>query len=431
MRGAAAVQPTREPDAPLPPSERARGRRLAIASHPAGMTFRMVFTAELPTLALVALGASEAVVGLQRAFLYLAVALQLPALRLVSRVPKRSILVGGQLLALAGSAPLLFFGALETAGGGAIGAALAALLCAAVGMALGETVWFALLHGYQEPARTGRFFAVLRTGWHVALIAYFLGAQRWLSAHPGDFGPLFGVGWALGALRLAMIRRLPERSERSDQRIRAREAIALLRDQPLLRSYLLGCGLAIPARAVAFAFALVLLRREIGMSDGQILWTTIAVYTGGLLSLQIFGRIVDAVGPAPVFRWTAIGQAILVLALFGVRDAGAASLALAVAAFFLAYGLGAGFDVADTYVLFSLAPSHAPARTMVVVQVTESAVRAAAPLVAGVVLERALAAGIPPLAAYRALFAACAVLTLAALLPLRAVAQIPSSAARS
>lgn len=418
------------PAAPLDPSERARGRRLAIASHPAGMTYRMVFTAELPTLALVTLGASEAVVGLQRAFLYLAVALQLPALRLVSRVSKRSILVGGQLFALVGSAPLVFFGALDGTPG-ATAVALGALLCAAAGLAIGDTAWFALLHGYQEPARTGRFFGLLRTGWHLALIAYFLAAQRWLAANPAEFGPLFGAGWALGALRLLLIRRMPERSERTGQRIRAREAIALLRRNPILWRYLLGCGLAIPARSVAFAFALVMLRREIGMGEGRILWTTIAVYTGGLVSLQIFGRIVDAVGPAPVFRWTAVGQAALVLGLFGVQDAGAASLTLAVGLFFAAYALGAGFDVADTHVLFALAPAHAPARTMVVAQVTESAVRAAAPLVAGLVLERALAAGFAPLAAYRALFAFCALSAFAAVVPLRAVSQMPSSAASS
>jgi hypothetical protein len=418
--------------APLDAGERRRGRRLAIASHPAGMTYRVVFGAELPTLALVALGASEAVVGLQRALLYLAVALQLPALRLVSSVPKRSILVGGQVFALVGSAPLLAFAALEGLGPPAsVGIALAALIAAAAGLAVGDTAWFALLHGYQEPARTGRFFALLRTGWHLTLIAYFLAAQRWLTAHPGQFGPLFAAGWALGLLRVVLIARLPERSERGSQRIRVREAIGLLRHQPLLRRYLIGCGLAAPARSVAFAFALVMLRREIGMGEGQILYTTIAVYTGGLASLYLFGRIVDAVGPGPVFRWTALGQAALTLGLIAVDGAGAADLLLAVALFFGVYALGAGFDVADTHVLFSLAPEHAPARTMVMAQVFESAIRAAAPLLLGVVLERALRAGLEPLAAYHVLFVVCALSALAALLPLRGFAHRPSRLASS
>ena len=50
----------------LSPDARARGRRLAIASHPLAMTHRYVYTDQLPTLALVALGASEAMVGNSR-----------------------------------------------------------------------------------------------------------------------------------------------------------------------------------------------------------------------------------------------------------------------------------------------------------------------------------------------------------------------------
>ena len=48
---------------PLEPEERARGRRLAITGHPACMTHRMVYTGQLPTLALVSLGASETPTG--------------------------------------------------------------------------------------------------------------------------------------------------------------------------------------------------------------------------------------------------------------------------------------------------------------------------------------------------------------------------------
>ena len=69
---------------PLSESERARGRRLAIASNVPGMTFWTAFTEQLPTLALISLGASETLVGLQSGILFALQALQLPALRLVS-----------------------------------------------------------------------------------------------------------------------------------------------------------------------------------------------------------------------------------------------------------------------------------------------------------------------------------------------------------
>src|SRR5690606_38466068 len=85
----------------LSPAERRRGRRLAVLSHPAGMTHRTLYTEQLPTLALVGLGASEALVGLQRAFEPASQLLQLVALRAVGRVRKRTILVTGQAVAVA------------------------------------------------------------------------------------------------------------------------------------------------------------------------------------------------------------------------------------------------------------------------------------------------------------------------------------------
>jgi len=413
--------PAPGPGEALSERERARGRRLAIASHPAGMTHRMVFTEHLPTLALLALGAGEALVGLQRSFVYLGVLLQLPTLRLVGHLPKRRILVAGQMLALAGSAPLMCFGALRVQGGSpALAAALACFAVAAAGFSIAETVWFPMLHGYQEGARIGRFFALLRTGWHVALIAYFLGARWWLAHHPGSFGPLFALGLALGVVRVALISRLPERSERTGAAIRVREAAALLRREPLLRRYLAGIATAGSVRLVVFTFAVVMMRRVIGFSEGQILYTTVAIFSGGLASLWIWGRVVDAVGPEPVFRWTAIGQAALILGLLGVSGPDTGSLVLAVGLFFGLWALGAGFDVADTKVIFGMAPEHAPARTLVVARVSETTVRGAAPLAVGVVLEQVLAAGLDPLSVYRGLFVVAAALELCVILPLRA-----------
>lgn len=409
---------------PLAPAERARGRRLAIASHPFGMTHRIVMSEHLPTLALVALGASEGLVGLQRTCVHLAVLLQLPALAMLASVRKRQVLLAGQLLALAGGLPLLAFGALASHGGDAAPRiALASFAVAAAGFSVSETVWFAMLHGFQEPARIGRFFAWLRTGWHVALIAYFLGAQRWLATHPGSFGPLFAVGFAAGVVRAALIARLPERHEGGDAAPRVREALALVVREPMLRRYLAGIALGGAMRGVVFTFALVLLRRVIGFEEGQVLYTTAALYAGGLATLWLWGRVVDAVGAWPVFRWTSLGQALLVLGLLALHEPSGGGLALAVALFFGIYALGAGFDVADTHTLFGLAPDAAPARTLVAARVVELLIRAAIPLVAGIGLEAALALDFAPLAVYRTLFVACAAASALASFPLRAFAS--------
>src|SRR5262245_731594 len=220
-----------EVSAPLSDQERARGRRLAIASNVPSMTFWTAFTGQLPTLALVSLGASEVLIGVQSGLLMGLASLQLPALRLISWYPKRALLITGQLIALAFALPLVFFGSLSSLGSGAaIPLVFASLAFTAAGLVLSDLVWFPLLRGYMEPERIGRFFGTIRTTWHAAVIVFFLGGQYWLTRHENGFGLLFGVAWAMGALRIALIARMPERSERGGDRLRARDALALVRD---------------------------------------------------------------------------------------------------------------------------------------------------------------------------------------------------------
>jgi hypothetical protein len=386
------------------------------------MTFSLVFTQHLPTLALVALGASETVVGIQSG-LGAADLLRLPTLRAVSVLSKRSILVAGQVAALAAALPLLFFPLLlERArdGRSAVAIALLSLIGVTAWTRIGDTVWFPLLRSYVEPARIGRFFGTLRSGWHLALILYYLAASAWLARDPHGFGPLFAVAWTCGLLRIALIRRLPERSERTGQRIRAREAIRLLRDQPTLRRYLLGVSTAAAVRGSVVPFVIVMMRREVGFSDGQVLYTTVASFAGGLASLYLWGRAVDRVGAAPVFRLTSVGSAALIASLMLVENATPLVLSGLVGFFFLHAVLTAGFGVADTHVLFGLAPDDAPARTLVIAAVVTSLLASIAPLAVGLGLEVWLEgreAG--RLVVYHAFFAGAAAVQAVAFLPLR------------
>jgi Na+/melibiose symporter-like transporter len=386
------------------------------------MTFSLVFTQHLPTLALVALGASETVVGVQSA-LGAADLLRLPTLRAVSVLSKRTILVAGQAAALVAAVPLLFFPALlERArdGGPAVAIALLSLIGVTAWVRISDTVWFPLLRSYVEPARIGRFFGTLRSGWHLALIFYYLGASAWLARDPSGFGPLFAAAWMCGLLRIALIRRLPERSERTGQRIRAREAIALLRDQPLLRRYLVGVSTAAAVRGSVVPFVIVMMRREVGFTDGQVLYTTVASFAGGLASLYLWGRAVDRVGAAPVFRLTSLGSAILIAALMLVETATPGVLAGVVAFFFLHAVLTAGFGVADTHVLFGLAPDDAPARTLVIAAVVTSLLASLAPLFVGLGLEVWLEGReTGRLVIYHAFFATAALVQAVAFWPLR------------
>jgi hypothetical protein len=402
----------------LPAAARRRGRRLAVLSHPAGMTHRAIYTEQLPTLALVGLGASESVVGLQRAFEPFAQLLQLGALRAVGRVRKRTILVAGQSFAVLAGLPLVAYGMLGDLPGSAGPAiALASLAFTAVGLVVGNAVWFPLLRGYVEPGRIGQFFGVLRTGWHLTLIAYFVAAQRWLAAHPGAFGPLFAVALLAGAVRIAMVLRLPEADEPRRTRLRIRDAFGLLGAERSLRRYLGGMVLYGAARRTAIPFAIVMMRRTLGLSDADVVLATAAFYAGGFASLYGWGRVTDRFGTVPVFRVTAAGTALLLLVFAGWG--GSASAAVMVGFFFVFAVLTAGFGVADTHVLFGLAPAREPTATLVIADVVTSVAYGAVPLLAGLLLELAIGAGIASADAYRVLFLATAALAALAVLPLR------------
>ena len=139
---------------PLDEAARRQGRRIAISSHPLGMTFSLVFTQHLPTLALVSLGASEAVVGLQSGLGAMDL-LRLPALRAVSVLSKRTILIAGQVVALAAAAPLLVFPILldqsrRGDGDRAVAIALISLIGVTAAVRVAETVWFPMLRSYVE-----------------------------------------------------------------------------------------------------------------------------------------------------------------------------------------------------------------------------------------------------------------------------------------
>ena len=407
---------------PLSRDERRRGRRLAIASHPFGMTFRVAFQDHLPTLALVWLGASEGIVGLHGGLRHITVLLKLPTLRALNRVSKKTVLLAGHASALVASVPLIFFGAIA-ADDRAVVLVMVSLAAVAAALQVSNTVWFPLLRGYVEPTRIARFFGTLRTGWHLALIAFFVGSTVWLGSHEGAFGELFAVAWALGLVRIALIARLPERAEAGGERIRVRDAVQVVRSDPSLRRYLLGVTASASVKRAVLPFAIVMLRREIGFSSGDVIYTTVAVFTGGLVSLYVWGRIADGVGAEPVLRWTSIGMGASYLALLGLDAPDALNLAGAVAFFFVHSVLASGYGVAETRLLFELTPPEAPAQRLVVAEVIVDTVSAGGPLLAGIALGALLTASEAPLGIYHGFFMIAAVLQAASFLPLRAFAR--------
>src|SRR5262249_48345970 len=151
------------------------------------------------------------------------------------------------------------------------------------------------------------------------------------------------------------------------ERMRTRDVLGLLRHRALLRRYLAGMILCGAGRRASLPFAVVMMRRSMGLSDADVVLTTVASFAGGFASLYGWGRAVDRFGAAPVFQSTALLQAALLvwLAIAGPH----ASLLAMTGFFFVFVALAAGFGVADTHVLFGLAPEHEATPTLVVADV--------------------------------------------------------------
>jgi MFS family permease len=185
----------------------------------------------------------------------------------------------------------------------------------------------------------------------------------------------------------------------------------------LLRRYLAGMILSGAGRRAALPFAVVMMRRSMGLSDADVVLTTVASFAGGFASLYGWGRAVDRFGAAPVFRLTALASATLLLGLAVVGPD--ASLLAMIAFFFLLAALAAGFGVADTHVLFGIAPEHEATPTLVVADVTTSLAYGAAPFLAGVALDLLIGSGTEAASAYRGLFGVAALVMALAPIPLR------------
>jgi MFS family permease len=170
---------------------------------------------------------------------------------------------------------------------------------------------------------------------------------------------------------------------------------------------------------------IVLLRRGVGFTDEQVIYTTVAHFTGGVVSLSLWGRVVDRVGAVAVLRVTTLGQGLWIAALCLFTPV-PAIVPLMVLWFFVLSVLASGYGVADTHVLFELTPPEAPARTLVLGAVGVGIAGGLAPVLAGALLDAWLPAGAGAEAVdvYRVFFGVLGAVLLWALVPLRSLARL-------
>lgn len=419
---------------PAPPSEvepgelstddQRRGRRLALATHPFSMTYRMAFMGDLATQGLITLGASAGPVGLFTSLGSFAALTQLPGLRLVEKIGKKNLILATQGLALLFSLPLLWFAGLQSLGDPwGWRAALISLSVVTLALVCGSTAWWPLLHGYVPRTRTGRFFSVLRTIWHLALIAFFLGCTWWLARAPGRFAPLFAIAWVCGLLRIVILWRAPERPESKAHPIR--ELFATIYRTAPLRRYVTGVTLDQAVFRCVPPFTILMLRSEANLGEHEVMIATVANFVGGMLALLPSGWLVDRLGPRPVLIWACVLRGLIVL---GIGLAGfylsGRDLILAAGGLIMLWSfLVSAFGVAEVKVLFGLAGEGNPTQLIVGSVVTRAVFAGVIALVLGVSLELLLEAQVAePLSLYLGLFAVLAALQAGAVIPFRKLA---------
>ena len=322
------------------------------------------------------------------------------------------------------SLPLLWFGWLQgLEGAWSWRAALACLTAVTLAIVCGSAAWWPLLHGYVPRSQTGRFFSILRTLWHLALIAFFYGCMKWLEVSPGSFAPLFAVAWACGLARVVLLWRAPERAERKPHAIKA--VFETIYRTPALRRYVAGVTFDQAVFRCVPPFTILLLRSEAGLREDEVITATVANFLGGMLALLPAGWLVDRLGPRPVLIWTCVlrGLIVLLIGVAGVNLEGR-SLILAVGALIMLWSfLVSAFGVAEVKVLFGLAGEGNPTQLIVGSVVTRAVFAGFVALSLGVALEWLLGTqAAPPLVLYLGLFAILALLQAAAVLPFRKIA---------
>ena len=283
--------------AAAPPATRARGRRLAVASHPAGMTFRTVFTEWVPTLAIVGLGGSPAMVGLQSAFDPLGHFLQLgcPAPS-VGRWSKRRILARRPGARGRRGAPAPRLRPAPARGRRRSRSASRSRASPPPRSASPSPTpsGFRCCAPTSSPGAVGRFFGTIRSGLAPDAHRLLPRRARLARAPPGLARPALRGG-SRGGRRAPRAGLAHARAERAH---RASRSACAMRSRscgthPRLRRYLLGVGAQGALWTATLPFVIVMMRRVIGMSDAQVIGATVAAYAGGLVSLYPWGRAVD------------------------------------------------------------------------------------------------------------------------------------------
>jgi len=350
-----------------------RGQQCLIVSNCFGAICVGAVGGAFATLVALKMGASPLYVGGLNAIHLGSVFLQLLTLQQVQRRGKRFVILLYYGASAALMAPLVFLP--EVWGLWGEGAPRRALVFfmivlsarhAAIG--LGMTGWMPLIQDNVPENVRGRFLGRLRTWtqgmfllWVVAM-ALFVGSD----APWPVIRVIFAVGWVASILRIVCFLPIKEFPPPASVTPVARMIREPFRDRRFrwallyIASFSLAVGLALPFFVVHL--------KNLGHGDWVVLLGPGAMYLGGILTLNRWGKLADDVGNRAIFSISHVGL-IVCLAGWLLVDKGAFGLTIAIILFALIGILNGGNRIAQTRYALSIvgAEGQAPSLTMVAI----------------------------------------------------------------
>ncbi len=258
------------------------------------------------------LAASATVLGIIAGMMPLLVIFQIPAASHINRVGYRKFVLAGW----SARVGFIFLIALVPLTSGFLNPAnrlallLVLLFCFNLSRGISSCAWLPWITVLVPAELRGRYLIRDAAVQNLASLATFLIAAALLSgeSRPWQFAALFAFSAAMGAVSLLFLKRIPDvptpaETRNSDAPVPWLEMSRYAPFRKLLRTVI---ALSIAYGGIT-AFTVAFLKAHSGLSEGNILLLSSAVFLGGVASLWLLGPRFDRVGSKPVLAAACIG----------------------------------------------------------------------------------------------------------------------------
>ena len=264
---------------------------------------------------------------------------------------------------------------------------IAVMLVRSITDSIGGAGWFPLLQDNVPSRITGKFFGIFRRYWQCCVLVCTLLLAWFLGKEPGwwKFCVVFALGEISFIVKIYFLRQLKEKpiENQTTAPPSTWHAVKLAFTHHKIR-YFLGYTLLYNIAAFMCLPFQIKYLKELGYSDGFILFATSMVSLGAIVSLRYWGRLSDRFGNRAVFNFSHLGIIIAIACWLLVGQ----NLFSAIFVFVL-YGLWSIFQsangIAQTRYMMHTVPETDQSAIVVIHSVSFFSI-ALAPLIGGLCL---------------------------------------------